>query len=244
MMRLPLVLALALALAIGTTPVAAAARDSMEIQGPETMQAPQGVGEATLLLQLRVEDFYCSQPRTFVVKLNATSDVGISAYVPPELVFQVPAGSYLIDPFEARATFNLTVAATTFGSVVVFALFEAAEDDCIAPGGFPAAQVGASVRVEPTTSPPPEPTPTTPPPAETPPANDTDASGDGTVPAESPSPTPPPADPATCAPSQTCGFIGDFEPETVDESSLETPFVGLALVVAALAVALVVSRKR
>lgn len=245
----PFALAVPLALALALVPTASAVRDSMSITGPEIVDASSGLVDATLFLELRVEDFYCPEARTFVVHLNATPDPNISAVVAPELVFQVPEGSYLIEPYEARAAFNVTIVASSPGNVVVFATFEAAEENCVAPGGFPSAQVGASLRVEttPTTAPD---VPATPTPEPTP-ADDTTATNatptnttEANVSADEPAPTPPPADATPCAPGPTCGLIGEYDPETVEESSRDAPFVGAGLLVAALVAIALLARKR
>lgn len=231
------VLALALA-----APTASAVRDSLALSGPETVDASSGLAEVAMEVTLRVEDFYCPQARTFVVTLNATPDAGISVLVPPEVVLHVPEGSYLLQAYEANATFNVTVTAAQAGNVIVAALFEAAEGDCVAPGGFPTAQAAASLRVETNVS-------AAPPPTEVTPVvtNETEVAENSTNETAEPAPpTPTPAQATSCPPGPTCAYIGEYEPgtETVDESSLDTPFLGVALLAAAVAVALVVARKR
>lgn len=230
-------------------PVADAASADLELRGPSG--AVESGSVAPLQVTLRMSDFMCQEPRQMVVLLTVAGDGAASgSLVNSALLFEVPAGSYFLQGYEATQTANVSVSGA--GALEVVATFQADEGACIAPGGFPAARANATLAVvSPGASAPPAPAPDD---AATNETNATLAPGldnataeetasENETAADEDTTTPTTVAP-TCAPQTSCGYIGEYDPARPEESTSDVPSPGLLAAGAAVGLAALLLRRK
>lgn len=239
-MRAVVLLAFALAFALAS-PTASASESRLVVR-PSTFEASTGT-LVTLSVQLTVEDFWCREPRDFVVHLTATGSNATASPANATLLFPVDAEPHFADTWTSERSFDVTVSAEpgTNGTVDVIASFAPEEGACFAPDGFESATALVTLVVHgaqaPTPTPPPPPPP--PPPEPEP---------------QPPTPTPAtPTTPPTSAPPEEPqeavdklpedeSYIGDYE--APDESYVEVPGVATGLLLATIAAVALASRRK
>lgn len=242
-MRPFLTLTLALLMLASAAPTALASPSALRIDLPQATLGHDATVPVNVTLV--IQDFMCSEPRTFTVLLASNATEGVkAAFASSSLTFTTDAHAYFAEEYRQTQTVNLTVRALQAGEVELTALFAPHErGPCLAPDGFIGSSATVLVAVEgPPASAPSDPAAGEPATNGTPPADPTPATP------PTPRPTAAPAAPAgerpmTCAPDGGCGFISDYKPPQ-ESANNDTPGLGLAGALAALAIVAFASRRK